>query len=174
MSNFTNLISDDFKQLHVDMITETLRGCSVPCQLIYGITKWSDCPNCTFNQSTGKSSGRYQAGGPIPFTFGVCPYCAGRGRIGEEQTENIDLCPIYDYRSWIKTISSAVKSPEGFIQTMCVFENYEKILQAKEIIINTSIVDNVRSRFERHGEPEPCGFGNASFLVTMWKRIENA
>lgn len=39
----------------------------------------TDCPNCYYNSSEHSSSGRYKPGGPIPFTYGVCPVCKGTG-----------------------------------------------------------------------------------------------
>lgn len=174
MSDFTGLITDEFKQLHIDAITEVIRGCSVPCQLIFGATKFTDCPNCIFDVGAGKSSNRYQANGPIPFNSGLCPYCNGIGKIADEQTESISLCPIYDYKSWIPDINSNVQSPYGFVQTLSAYNTtYSKLLQAKEILINTDQNSKVRSRFERYGEPQPCGLGSSAFVSTMWKRIES-
>lgn len=172
MSDFTGLISPEFKQLHIDMITELIRGNSVPCLLYFGITRYNDCPNCQFNPIGNISSNRYETGGPSPFTTGVCPMCSGAGKIPDEQTESINLCPIYDYKSWIPT-SVNVQSPDGFVQIISVFSTYENLSNAKEIIINTDITTNVRSRFEKHSEPEPCGLGTSSFISTIWKRIEN-
>lgn len=173
MSEFTGLISDEFKQFHIDMIAEVLRGCNVPCQLIYGNTQFTDCPNCIFDSVSGRSSGRYQTSGPIPFTSGTCPYCNGIGKIPTESTDTINLCPIYDYKSWIPTINSNVVSPNGYVQTLSVFSTYSTLQRAKEIIINTDTTSIVRARFERNGDPQPCGMGSSSFIATMWKRIEH-
>lgn len=173
MSKFTNLLTNTFKQYHVDMITETLRCCNVTCTVITGVTKYTDCPNCIFDPIANRSTNRYQAGGPISFSVGLCPYCNGIGKIPDEQTETVTLCPIYDYKSWIPQIESNVESPEGFVQTLSLFSTYSTLEQAKEIIIDTSIDTNVRPRFERYSEPQPCGFGSSDFIVTMWKRIEN-
>ena len=173
MSDFDGLISSEFKQLHIDMITEVLRGCNVPCQLIYGNTLFTDCPNCIYDSLSGRSSGRYEAGGPIPFYSGTCPYCNGIGRIPTESTDTINLCPIYDYRSWVPTINSNVNSPYGYVQTLSLFSTYSTLQRAKEIIINTDITSTVKARFERNGEPQSCGMGSSSFIATMWKRIEN-
>lgn len=171
MSNFTGLISDSFKQLHIDMITEVIRGCSVPCTLIYGTTNWTDCPNCVYDQAGKKSSNIYEGGGPIPFTFGVCPYCNGVGRLTNEVTVDTTLAPIYDYKGWIGSVE--VNTPHGFVQTLSVWATYDNLKEAKEVIIGTDTNEYVKARFERYGEPEPCGLGSNSFVATMWKRIEN-
>lgn len=172
MSDFTGLISDDFKQLHVDMITEVIRGASVECTLIYGDTKFTDCPNCIFSPLTGKSSNIYEAGGPIPFTFGICPYCKGAGKLPIESTTIIDLALIFDYKSWIPGLSTNIQSPNGFVQTISLFDTFEDLKNAKELLVQEGVEQYIRYRFERYSEPEPCGLGSHSFIATMWKRIE--
>ena len=173
MSEFTGLISDEFKQLHVDMITEVIRGCSVECTLIYGDTKFTDCPNCIYSPLTGASSNQYETGGPIPFTFGKCPYCNGKGKLATESTVDINLALIFDFKSWLPGLSTPIQSPEGFVQSLSLFDTFEDLKNAKELVVKDGIEEYVRFRFERHGEPEPCGLGSHSFVTTMWKRIEN-
>ena len=103
----------------------------------------------------GKSTNRYQTGGPHEFSVGSCPMCAGEGKIATETTSSISLCPIYDYREWIPTITKAVGSPDGWVQTLSVQSTYTGIMRAKEVVIDTTITEKVRQRFERHGEPQP-------------------
>lgn len=173
MSDFTGLISDAFKQLHVDMITEVIRGCSVECTLIYGITKGTDCPNCIYSPMLGASSNKYQSGGPIPFTFGKCPYCKGIGKLDVESSTDINLALIFDYKSWIPGLSTNIQSPEGFVQSISGFETLEDLKNAKELLVKDGIEEYIRYRFERYSEPEPCGLGSHSFISTLWKRIKN-
>ena len=162
------------KAMHVNMITEALRGCSVTCTIVYGDTTFTDCPNCKFDVTTGKSSGIYDSStGTIPFTFGNCPFCHGEGRVPNEATESISLCPIYDYRQWYKTINSTTGSPDSMIQTMSAFSTYDDLKRAKYLIVDTAIAESTVPRFERVGEPEPCGLGASSFVITMWKRIQS-
>lgn len=168
---FKGLITKEFKQLHADAITEVVEGCAVPCQLIYGQTLFTNCPNCIYDPVGNKSSNRYLSGGPQPFN-GVCPVCFGQGKIPDEQTTDICLCVIYDYKSWYPT-PVEVNSPLGYIQTLSKLETMDDLKEAKEVIANTNLNSYVRSRFERYGEPQPCGFGQATIIVTMWKRIEN-
>lgn len=171
MSDFTGLITDEFKQLHADMITELVTSCTVECQLIYGQTLFEDCPNCLYDPIGNKSSNRYQTGGPAPFT-GICPICFGQGKIPNEQTTDIDLVIIYDYKSWVPT-GIKYESPFGYVQSLSLLNTMNDIKRAKEILVDTSLDSSVRQRFERAGEPQPCGFGAATIIATMWKRIEN-
>lgn len=168
---FDGLITTQFKQLHADAITELVTGAAVPCQLIYGQTLFTDCPNCIYDPIGNKSSGRYQTGGPTQFT-GVCPVCFGVGKFADEQTTDINLSVIYDYKHWLQ-VPVEINSPKGYIQTLSVLATMDEIKEAKELIANTDLNSYVRSRFERYGEPQPCGFGQATIIVTMWKRIEN-
>lgn len=168
---FSGLINSDLKQLHADAMTELVTGVAIECELIFGQTLFSDCPNCIFDPIGNKSSNRYQSGGPTPFQ-GICPVCHGAGKFSDEQTEPINLAIIYDYKDWL-SLSIQVNSPEGFVQTLSLLSTLDKLKQAKEIIVDTSLEASVRQRFERYGEPQPCGFGQATIVVTMWKRIEN-
>lgn len=173
MSLFTGLISTTFKQHHIDMITEVIRGSSVTCQLIFGITLYADCPNCEYDPIGNKSSNRYESGGPSPFTVGSCPVCMGVGKIPNEETEEISLAPIYDYKEWIPEISSNVRSPYGFVQTLSLLETYPSLQRAKEVIIDTCITSTARQRFERYQEPQVGGLGSSAFVMVLWKRIES-
>jgi len=172
MSDFTGMIDATFKQLHIDMITEVIRACAVTCTLSFGVTLWTDCANCIFDPIGNKSSNRYQTGGPAAFTVGICPMCAGAGKIPDVQTSTVSLAPIYDYKSWIP-MTTKVQSPNGFIQTVSLFSTYAELTQAKEVIVDTAIDTTVRSKFERYGKPEMCGLGSSSFVLVMWKLIEN-
>lgn len=174
MPNYFDGILNDSIITHArNMIAEVIRAWNVPCQIIYGITRYDDCPNCVYDPIGGKSSNRYTAGGPMPFSFGNCPMCAGLGKIPNEETDTINLAPIYDYKSWYPTINSNIESPYGFVQTMSLWDTRDVLIRAKEVIINTDVNSTTRARFERYGEPEPCGFGANDFIITMWKRIEN-
>jgi len=171
--SFDGLISDAFKDCWTDAITELVRGCGVTATLIYGVTKFTDCPNCIYDPIGGKSSNRYETGGPIPFSFGICPMCAGVGKIPDEQTATVLVMPIYDYKSWIPGITSNIQSPYGFVQTLSAWSTRDEIRRAKEILIHVGLDSDEKARFERHALPEPCGLGNDEFIVTMWRMIES-
>lgn len=173
MSYFDSLITAEFKQLHYDMISATVDSFSVSCQIIMGDTKFTECTNCYYNSQTGKSSGKYKSGGPIPFDFGLCPYCRGAGKIADEQTEIISLAPIYDYKHWVPGLSPNLQSPNGFVQTVSKFETFNTLKKAKELIIDTAVNTTVKNRFQRYSEPTTYGFGSSQFIITIWKRLEN-
>ncbi len=178
MSNpFTGIITSDMKLLFTNAIDAMLEStaCTVPCRLIYGNTKFTDCSNCIISPVGGRSSNRYQSGGPAPFSFGQCPVCFGLGKIPDEQTEVVNLSVIWDYRDWISFagVDAKTLSKEGFVQTISsLSDTLVNIKRAKSLIIDTDIEKYVHHRFDRHGEPNPIGLGADTYIVTMWKSIE--
>ena len=167
-NHFSGIISAAFKQLHVDAMTELVTNCAVPCQIIYGDTLWEDCQNCL---TSPMGTNYYDSiNGSTPFS-GICPVCNGKGRISTESTETINLSPIYNYKEWID-IGVPIQVPNGIVQTLSLFNTYEELRRAKQLIINTDINSYVKSRFEKYAEPHPCGLGAATIVVAFWKRIE--
>ncbi len=171
-----DLITSAFKELYIMAINQLLEddALTVPCKLIYGDTKWKECPNCIFNVSTGKSSGKYKHGGPIYFKQGVCQFCNGLGRLPITSEEELYLAAIFDSKDWIKWNKDTLSpyTPDMFVQTISKFiETYTKLKRTKHIIIDTNIRDYTTRMYERYGEPEPVGLGVSTYVITMWKRI---
>ncbi len=166
MSNpVSGLISSALKSLHTDHIQALLTDVTVPCRLIYAGTRYEDCPSCIGNPA-GNIGSVYSAGGPIPNT--ICENCGGSGKRLVEKTETIKLCVLWDYKDFIKPI----RYSRGMVQTLSdLTETIDKIKQAQEIIIDTSIEPYVSHRFVRDGEPNPMGLGESSFIVTTWKKV---
>ena len=176
MSAFTGIITSEMKTLFTDAIDALLEdsACTRPCKLIYGDTKWTDCHNCFYDAIGQKSTNKYKAGGPMAFYSGICPYCHGRGRIEDEQTEELYMMVLWDYSQWVGWNGSSARTryPDGAVQTMCAIENITKIKKAQEILVATDIEKHVHHRFTRDGEPNICGFGNSSYLFTIWKHMQ--
>lgn len=171
---FDGIISASFKTIFTDAIDSLLSNtaCTVPCQIIDGDTKFTDCPNCQYSPTTGRSSNKYTVGGPIPFSFGVCPYCKGAGRIPTESTLTIYLALIWNYHDWINWtgIDARILSEQGMVQSISKLKDtYTKIKNAKSILLNTDIDKYKHHRFERYGEPNPIGLGSDRYVLTMWK-----
>jgi len=47
-----------------------------------------------------------------------------------------------------------------------------KIKRAKEIIIDTAAEKYTHHKMTRDGEPNVCGFGNSSYVFTIWKHMQ--
>ena len=174
---FLGIITSEMKTLFTNAIDALLEddACMVPCTLIFGDTRWTDCSNCVFDAARNRSSNKYQAGGPILFNHGVCPYCHGVGGFPlAANTETVYLMPLWDYKEWIDWQGSSEKSRSaaGLVQTISKMSTISNLKRAKEVIINTTIEKYTHHRFTRHGEPTPCGFGNDAYIFTMWSHVE--
>jgi hypothetical protein len=168
-----NIISPELKNLYKTFINELLRtnSLSLPCRLIYEGSLFNECINCNIDPISHKSSNTYKNGGPLLFSDGqICPYCRGLGGVYSEAYDTVDFMVLFDYKYWIN-FNSKVHSPEGLVQTISKFSDFQKIKKANRIIIDTSIQDYTESYFQRNSEPEPCGFGESSYLFTYWKKI---
>jgi len=173
---FSGIISSAFKQSFNDAIDALLENtaCTVPCTFISGDTKFTDCPNCQYSPTTGRSSNKYTAGGPIPFSFGVCPYCHGDGRIPTEESSTIYLALIWNYKDWIGWLDAQARtlSEKGFVQSMSILaDSYTQIKGCKSILLNTNIDVYKHRKFQRYGEPNPIGLGDDRYLLTMWEPV---
>ena len=170
---FLNIITDAFKQIHVDAITSLLASGSLsrPCRIIKK-SKWVTCENCVINMSTGKSSNVYNGTGSISFTSGKCPFCNGEGRFSTRDTSTLYLMPLYDWKDWIgwNGTNAQTAAADGMIQTLSLYSTITDIKQAVEVVIDTDIEKYVQQLYQRESEPTPCGLGSASFLHTMWKK----
>lgn len=171
MSNiFNSLFSNDLKQLHKQMIDATVDACSVECTLHYRATKFEDCINCSYDPIGGKSSNRYQHGGPVPFHHGTCPLCSGQGKRQVQVNETIFLCPIWSSKDWYPLSQNQVSMADIAVQTMSKIDTYPKLKRCTSISIDRNIEGYGIPEFTRLGDPEPCGFGNATHILTYWKR----
>lgn len=177
-NDFSGLITSEFKALHTDAITALLEdgALSRKCRLIYGGTQITECPNCILDLTTGRSSGRYQAGGPQEFGDGqMCPYCGNKGKIeSEAEEENIFLCITWESNDWMSTAGHGrtAQTADMDLQTLSVYGlTYQKLLRVKYIIIDINIEGVSQQKFERVGKPEFAGLGSAEFVFFNWKRI---
>ena len=154
---------------HIDLILSST-GLTTRCDFNFGTTNLNVCPNCIYDVSLKKSSGKYKSGGPVPFVLGkICPYCNGVGSYGIEKTTIGYLGVIWDYKKWINP-PPQISNPNGFIQTICDKTYLSDIRQCKDItvIYNTNGSNPV---FKLYGEPNPAGLGDNNYLFCMWEKI---
>lgn len=160
------------KTLFKDALDSLLQNDALtrPCRFIYSGTKFEDCTNCLIGPG-GRSANIYQEGGPIPFRSGqMCPMCNGNSKTISRSTEIIYLMIIWDYKDWLP-MNSPVNTPEGKIQTLSKIDTLDEIKRANEIVVDTDIESYARYRFQRDGEPNPCGFGASSHTIAIWKPV---
>lgn len=165
--NFSNLQNIFNQQINL-LLANT--GLTTRCDFNFGVTNNNVCPNCIYDVSLKKSSGKYRVGGPIEFALGkICPYCNGTGSYGLEHKETGYLAIIWDYKKWISP-PIQINNPEGYIQTICHKNYLSQIKQCKDItvIYNDSGSNPI---FQLYGEPNPAGLGDNEYLFCMWKKI---
>jgi hypothetical protein len=167
------IISQQFKDLYKTFIDEMLRAnsLSVACKLIHEGSVFDECINCVTDPISHKSANIYKTGGPLAFAdFQICPYCRGLGGVYKEAFDILDLLVVFDYKYWIN-FNSKIHSPDGLVQTISKFEDYQKIRSCNKIIIDTSIQNYTESYFQRNSDPQPCGLGENAYNFTFWKKI---
>jgi len=164
--NFSNF--KDIYNNQIDMLLAST-GLTTRCQLNFGISKKSLCPNCIYDPNLKKSANKYKTGGPVEFTAGkICPVCNGIGSYGEILTEDIYLAILWNYKHWISPPTN-ISNPEGFIQTICSKTLLHKIRQCKDM---TVVVDETLSNpvFSLYEEPNFAGLGDNNYIFCMWKK----
>jgi len=176
---FAGILNSELKTIFKLAIDALLLcdGCSVPCRLTFSTPVYEACTNCANqNPSIGKKHTNIsKSGAGVPlYASNQCSVCNGTSLVATEVSETLYMIPLWDYKQWFKTGLSAglinARNPEGYVQTFSKIELLPKIKKAKEIRIDTNIEEYVKHDFERFGEPEPLGFGESSYIVTIWKR----
>lgn len=114
----------------------------------------SECPNCIPG-----SSSIYKTGGPIPFTFGPCPYCGGKNEIVTETSETVYLRTYPNKRNWIKI--GNIEAPDGAIQILAKMSDLTKIKQCSYMIF-FPLSD---WKYKLDSDPFPYGFSKKSFVA---------
>jgi hypothetical protein len=171
-NNFLGLISEDFKTIWRHSIEELINAFSTKCTLVYGTTKWLDCPDC--NTTSAYANSAYIAGQPVPIYANTnCSTCGGTSKIKEsETTENISLAILWDPSTWVVDLS--VKKAENSIQTLSKIDNsLPKLQRCKELRVANDISEYIKFTFIRDSEICPIGMNNdeRDFIAINWKRI---
>lgn len=122
-----------------------------------------NCPNCIPGHPNS-----YKTGGPIPFSFGPCPYCDGNNFIEITTTENIRLRVYSQKKDFIK-IATNTQIDDGMMQVIGKIENLSKMKKANYFLLysDTGFGDWY---YELSGEPVPFGFGSSQFACYIKRR----
>lgn len=148
-----------------DFITKNF---GVNCKLVYPAIR-EECSNCVLDVFGQRSSNIYKAGGPIPFTDGLCPYCEGVGYKEIETTETLKLRVNWSKKQFIK-IATLTTVPDGAVQIIGFLSDLPKIQRSSYIILNSDQNDNYTWAYILYSEPMPHGFKqNRYFVATLVK-----
>lgn len=158
-------VFDIYKTVVDDMINSSF---GVNCKLIYPAIKVS-CGNCVYDTMNNRSSNIYNGTGPVPFTFGICPWCDGLGFKETPQTEIIKLRIYFARKNWIK-VGPMINIPDGSLQALGFLSDLPKIKQAQQMEANSNQSGFGQMLYKLYGEPTPYGFRNDRYLVSIWQR----
>ena len=173
---FLGIINQDLKNTFNNAIDALIaeNSLSVPCKIRYNSAKTQRvlCNNCIFDTISLLSSNRFNDTGPQPFAENtICPVCLGRGTIDSLNNEEIiHLAVIFDSKYFINYNSKAVNIPAGSVQTLSKIDTISKLRNADEIIFDTKIENYGLYAYQRASDPEPCGFSDHRYIITLWSR----
>lgn len=141
---------------------------SYTCTLVYPARR-EVCTNCVINPVSGGSTNVHAHGGPMPFSFGLCPLCGGNGYKEIEDTASIRLRVYWSRKDWIK-VAGSVNIADASVQVIGNLSDLPKVMQANQI----KIVDaqtNATFSMSLACEPFLHGFGKNKYFVAFLKRI---
>jgi|688.fasta_scaffold00408_40 hypothetical protein len=172
---FSGIISKELKNTFNNAIDSLLENnaLSLPCKIFFDnqITT-TYCNNCIFDPISLLSSNVYNGTGPASFPEGgVCPVCVGQGTLkGSSSSETIYLAFIFDSKYFLNINSKVVNIPDGSIQSLCNINLLSKIKNASEIAFDNNLSNIGHFKYERASDPEPLGFGDNRYILTLWKK----
>jgi len=176
MSNpFSNIINSELKNLYNNAIDSLLEqtALTVPCRLSYsGQQNSTFCNNCLFDSISQLSANIYNGTGTHPFPEGsICPICMGMGMVSSDSSEIIFMACIFNSKYFMNWTSQSLNIPDGMIQTICHTSLLPKIRNANQIFIDTNLEQYGHYYYQRTGDPQPAGFGDNRYIITMWNRV---
>ena len=172
---FNGIISTELKNIFNNAIDSLLEdnALTLPCKIIYNNQiNQTHCTNCIFDNISLLSSNIYNGTGPNPFPEGsVCPVCLGLGSIHNgSSSENIYLAFIFDSKYFLNINSKVINIPDGSIQSLCNISLLTKLKNAQEIVFDNNLNNIGHFKYERASDPEPLGFGDNRYIITLWKK----
>jgi hypothetical protein len=155
-------IPSGLKDLYKDAVDALLISelTSEPCTIVYP-PKNEACINC-LPGPMGSGGNVYRAGGPRPFSYGVCPYCQGRGFKEVESSEIIRL-RVYFVNDRSKQELFAKIANVDFerydAQIIGHMADLQKVKRANYLLLVNEHQGQKRIRCKLVGEANPWGFG---------------
>lgn len=170
-------LTNDVKAITANAIDSLINQLGKACKLIYP-PKMVPCGNCIADNVGMKSSNRWLSGGPLPFPDGsLCPLCNGKGFEAQEISESIKLLVTWNPKKFDypllqeKPGVQLVEVPAGTIQTKGFLSDMPRILQSRQLIVQTDIEGMNRYRFFLWGEPvDVSNIVQARYCVALWSR----
>lgn len=164
-------ITNKIRQIASDGIDDLIDQLGKDCLLIYPALK-DDCPNCIYDSSTGRSSGRYKSGGPRPFPTGtICPVCRGSGTIESTITDTVKLLCQWNPKQFTM-LAGNIERPNSVVQTKGYMTDLPKIVRARRMIIEIPVEPYIKATFELIGNPiDPGNIIQGRYFIALWKQL---
>lgn len=138
----------------------------VTCTLYYPEKK-VDCSNCIYDSLLKVSTNKYQSGGPIPFTTGICPYCNGMGYRSSVPTETVIMRIYYEKKFWIRS-AIPINIADVAAQSYAHMVDFPKISNCVEAHFHSDIAGYGDFRYKLAGQPVPHGFKKNKYVIATW------
>ncbi len=163
-------ITEEIRDIARDGIDDMIDQLGKDCKLVYPSVK-TDCPNCVFDPTTNRSTGRYKTGGPRPFPNGtICPVCRGAGRLDSTETDIIRMLCKWNPKEFIP-LAGSLQLPNSIVRTKGYITDLPKVLRSKKMILQLPIEPYIRYTFDLQGEPIDAGnIVQGRYFIAIWKR----
>jgi len=163
-------LTSDLISLAKDAFDDLINQLGKTCALVYP-PKFTDCPNCILD-SSGRSTNRYQSGGPIPFTDGICPYCHGQGKFEQTTEESITLLCEWNPKNFKFPIPNAdIRRPQSLLQTKGFIKDYRKIQRADHLIYQSDLQELSRKKFKLLSDGgDVSNIVQAEYFIATWEQ----
>jgi hypothetical protein len=165
-------LTTDIKTVARTVLDDMINELGKTIRLVYEPVK-SECPNCLIDPVTRRSSGLYQAGGPIPFSEGQpCPVCEGAGWVvGAEKTEDIKGGVAWSPKDWYVPLPDIVL-PAGVIQIKTFATNWGKVRRARHVIVQPEFAGVEVFRYKLSSAlGDPSNLVAGRYCVGLFERI---
>lgn len=164
-------LTADIKAIARTAIDDLIQELGKDCRLLFP-PLMKPCVNCLPDVIGKKSSNFWVNGGPIPFPGGtLCPMCDGKGLRAEQATAPIRMLIAWKPEKWVLDRLPNIEAPGGLIQTKGYLADVPKILQARQMVIETQIEGVMRYAFELASEPiDASNIIQGRYFVALWRR----
>lgn len=132
---------------------------------IYYPSKLIVCTNCT-------STGIWKTGGPMPFTFGVCPLCGGQNKVKTQETyDNIKMTLDWRIEKYLYLFKNLnIRDPKNTVLSRGYIYNMMQVAQSDYMkIIGVDAYKHFN--FKLIAEPvDPHNLAPGQFFLALWER----
>ncbi len=164
-------LTSDMVQTIQDATDDLINQLGKLCRLIYP-PNVSDCPNCIFDDTTGRSSNRYNGTGPQPFPDGtICPVCNGTGHVSTQVTKDITLLCDWEPKGLYLIAEGNIITPNSYLETTGYMSDVSDIMQAGKMLMELPIVPVISATFDLFSDPvDENAIIQGRYFSCIWKR----